>query len=105
MKSLAAAGWYDTKSLVGTAIIPSWTTTAPGQKETGFFFLPAATAADLISMGRCSEMDIILDLWLSAVYNDQRVQGSFTGPVAYFRNGTGKSACIIFGAFAALGRL
>ena len=61
----------------------------PCQKETGFFFLPAATAADLISMGRCSEMDIILDLWLSAVYNDQRVQGSFTGPVAYFRNGTG----------------
>ena len=34
-------------------------------------------------------MDIILDLWLSAVYNDTQVQGSFAGPVAYFRNGSG----------------
>ena len=34
-------------------------------------------------------MDIILDLWTSAVYNDNRVQGSFLGPVAYFRNGSG----------------
>ena len=34
-------------------------------------------------------MDIILDLWISAVYNDEQVQGSFSGPVAYFRNGTG----------------
>lgn len=61
----------------------------PCQKETGFFFLPVDTATKLISKGRCSEMDIIIDLWLSAVYNDDRVQGSFTGPVAYFRNGTG----------------
>lgn len=61
----------------------------PCQKETGFFFIPVSTAADLVSMGRCSEMDIILDLWISAVYNDERVQGSFTGPVFYFRNGTG----------------
>ena len=61
----------------------------PCQKETGFFFLPVSTAAELVSVGKCSEMDIILDLWISAVYNDERVQGSFTGPVAYFRNGTG----------------
>ena len=34
-------------------------------------------------------MDIILDLWVSAVYNDNQVQGSDLGPVVYFRNGTG----------------
>ena len=34
-------------------------------------------------------MDILLDLWISAIYNDDRVQGSFSGPVAYFRNGSG----------------
>ena len=62
----------------------------PCQKDTGFYFLPVSTATDLISVGRCSEMDILLDLWISAVYNDERVQGSFTGPVAYFRNGSGK---------------
>ena len=61
----------------------------PCQKDTGFFFLPVATATDLISVGRCSDMDILLDLWISAIYNDERVQGSFSGPVAYFRNGSG----------------
>lgn len=61
----------------------------PCQKDTGFFFLPTATAAELVSVGKCSEMDIILDLWISAVYNDERVQGSFLGPVAYFRDGSG----------------
>lgn len=61
----------------------------PCQKETGFFFLPISIAAELISAERCSEMDIILDLWISTIYNDTRVQGSFAGPVVYFRNGTG----------------
>lgn len=61
----------------------------PCQKDTGFFFLPVSTAAELVSMNKCSEMDIVLDIWISAVYNDDQVQGSFTGPVAYFRNGTG----------------
>ena len=31
----------------------------------------------------------LLDLWISAVYRDEQVQGSFDGPVAYLRNGTG----------------
>lgn len=61
----------------------------PCQKDTGFFFLPVSIASDLVSIGKCSEMDIILDLWLSAVYNDTQVQGSFAGPVSYFRNGSG----------------
>ena len=61
----------------------------PCQKETGFFFLPLSTASELISVGKCSEMDILLDLWMSTIYNDERVQGSFSGPVVYFRNGTG----------------
>ena len=42
----------------------------------------------LISMGKCSEMDIVLDLWVHAIYNDGQVQGSELGPVVYFRNCT-----------------
>ncbi len=61
----------------------------PCQKDTGFFFLPVSVALELVSSARCSEMDIVLDLWVSAVYNDTQVQGSEVGPVAYFRNGTG----------------
>lgn len=51
--------------------------------------MPITTATELISVGRCSEMDIILDLWLSTIYNDEQVQGSEIGPVVYLRNGTG----------------
>lgn len=61
----------------------------PCQKDTGFFFMPLTTATELVSIGRCSEMDIVLDLWMSAVYNDTQVQGSGLGPVVYLRNGTG----------------
>ena len=34
-------------------------------------------------------MDIILDLWINTIYNDNSVIGSETGPVVYFRNGSG----------------
>ena len=61
----------------------------PCQKDSGFFFMPLTPAAELVSTERCSEMDIILDLWLSTVYNDTQVQGSEVGPVVYLRNGTG----------------
>ena len=61
----------------------------PCQKDTGFFFMPVTTAMELVGAGRCSEMDILLDLWLSTVYNDDQVQGSEAGPVVYLRNGTG----------------
>ncbi len=61
----------------------------PCQKETGFFFLPVSIAVELVGAEKCSEMDILLDLWISAVYRDNQVQGSFDGPVAYLRNGTG----------------
>ena len=61
----------------------------PCQKDTGFFFVPVVVATELVSNRRCSEMDILLDLWMSAVYNDSQVQGSEIGPVVYFRNGTG----------------
>lgn len=60
----------------------------PCQKDTGFFFMPVITATELVSTGRCSEMDIILDLWLSTIYNDEQVQGSEIGPVVYLRNDT-----------------
>jgi len=61
----------------------------PCQKDTGFFFMPISIATELISSKRCSEMDIVLDLWLSTVYNDNQVLGSDVGPVVYLRNGTG----------------
>lgn len=62
---------------------------APCAKDTGFFFLPVSDANELVSSGRCSEMDVLLDLWINTVYNDEQVQGSGAGPVVYLRNGTG----------------
>ena len=61
----------------------------PNQKNTGYFFIPCTATAELLGVDRCSEMDMVLDLWLSAVYRDERVQGSFDGPVVYLRNGSG----------------
>ena len=61
----------------------------PCQKDVGFFFFPIAAVHELVSMGKCSEMDIILDLWIHTIYNDEQVQGSEVGPVVYFRNCTG----------------
>lgn len=60
----------------------------PCTKDMGFFFFPVSTVHELISMGLCSEMDIVLDLWIHAIYNDAQVQGSDIGPVVYFRNST-----------------
>lgn len=59
---------------------------APCQKDTGFFFFPITAAKELVSMGKCSELDIILDLWLHTIYKDERVQGSDIGPVVYYQN-------------------
>lgn len=61
----------------------------PCKKEIGFFFFPIADVHKLIKLGKCSEMDALLDLWIHAVYNDPSVQGSDSGPVVYFRNQTG----------------
>lgn len=55
----------------------------------GLFLFPIAAAHELISLGKASEMDIVLDLWLHTIYQDSQVQGSDKGPVVYFRNGTG----------------
>lgn len=61
----------------------------PCLKDVGFFFFPVSAVHELIGMGKCSEMDIVLDLWIHAIYNDEQVQGSDIGPVVYFRNNTG----------------
>lgn len=61
----------------------------PCLKDAGFFFFPIASVHELIGMGKCSEMDIVLDLWVHAIYNDEQVRGSEVGPVVYFRNCTG----------------
>lgn len=62
---------------------------APCQKDTGFFFMPLSISTELVSVGKCSEMDCLLDLWLNTIYNDEQVKGSEIGPVVYMRNGTG----------------
>ena len=62
---------------------------APCQKDTGFFFLPISVANELVSYGKCSEMDAVLDLWINTIYNDKNVQGSEVSPLVYIRNGTG----------------
>lgn len=63
--------------------------TCPCHKESGFFFIPVRIAKTLISGENCSEMDMLLDLWISTVFNDPHVKGSDIGPVVYLRNGTG----------------
>lgn len=56
------------------------------QRDTNYFFIPCTAAVELLSVGKCSEMDIVLDLWLSSVYRDERIQGSFDRPVVYLSN-------------------
>lgn len=73
--------------------------TYPCMKDVGFFFFSIATAHELISIGRCSEMDIVLDLWLHAIYQDAQIQGSDIGPIIYLRNGT----CSPITSFSELG--
>ncbi len=60
------------------------------QKDDGFFFFPFEYIDKfLVQSEKCSEKDILMDLWLNTIYNDNRVDGSKVGPVVYFRNGTG----------------
>ena len=61
---------------------------APCTKDDGFFFFPYRLVSDFIGSGKCSEMDIVLDLWLNTIYKDSDIPGSDVGPIVYFRNGT-----------------
>ena len=76
---------------------------APCQKDTGFFFLPVSVATDLISSDRCSEMDIVLDLWVSAIYNDNQVQGIRPGASGLFPQRHRQSPCYLHRAGYPLG--
>lgn len=59
-------------------------------KDDGFFFFPFEYIDKFLEQNeKCSEKDILMDLWLNTIYNDNRVDGSKVGPVVYFRNGTG----------------
>lgn len=51
--------------------------------------MPISAASKLISVTRASEIDIVLDLWLSTIYKDKNVLGSELAPIVYYRNGTG----------------
>lgn len=44
------------------------TYSAPCPKDTGFFFFPKKQLATLIGSDRCSEADILLDLWLNTYF-------------------------------------
>lgn len=46
----------------------------PCKKDDGFFFFPIVKVHELISLGKCSEMDMLLDMWIHAIYNDPTVQ-------------------------------
>ena len=59
------------------------------QKDCGFFFFPISFGKRLMEDKRCSERDILMDLWLNTIYKDERVRGSEIGPVVYIRNGSG----------------
>jgi len=59
-------------------------------KDNGFFFF----SHDLIDVflgkeRKSSDKDVIMDLWLNAIYNDNRVDGPTIGPVVYYRNNSG----------------
>ena len=58
----------------------------PCAKNHGFFFFPIQTVHERISLGRCSEMDGLLDLWIHEIYNDDCVLGSDLESVVYFRD-------------------
>lgn len=58
------------------------------QKDCGFFFFPINFGKRLMEGKRCSERDILMDLWLNTIYKDERVRGSEIGPVVYFRDGS-----------------
>ena len=63
---------------------------APCHEDKGYFYLPLTVVSDMIGRRHLSEMDAFLDLWLNAVYDDNRVQNSVVDPVVYMRNGSGK---------------
>lgn len=58
---------------------------APCPKDMGFFFFPIKQLSALIGTDRCSEADMLLDLWLNTVFQDSVVPGSDLCPVVYLR--------------------
>lgn len=58
---------------------------APCPKDMGFFFFPIKQLSALIGTERCSEADMLLDLWLNTVFQDSQIPGSELCPVVYFR--------------------
>lgn len=59
---------------------------APCPKDTGFFFFPVKQLSALMGTDRCSEADMLLDLWINTFFQDPQVPGSEVCPVVYFRN-------------------
>lgn len=47
--------------------------TAHCHKKSEFFFVPTTLVSEIIGTRQASEMDVVLDLWINAVYADDRV--------------------------------
>jgi len=72
----------------------------PCGEDSGFFFISTNKAADIIKSEHCSEMDVMLDLWINAVYNDTQAGYSAAAPVVYMGEKT-NSTHIGYSNFAA----
>ena len=70
-------------------ITRSWSTMPPARRTPAFsscrFPLPPTSSVQTAAQ----RWTLCWTLWVSAIYNDNQVQGSDLGPVVYFRNGTG----------------
>lgn len=100
LEELAQAGFLTFRILPGTKLVHyrilNWGTfntvleyECRCQKDCGFFFFPVSFGKRLMKGKRCSERDILIDLWLNTIYKDERIKGSEIGPVVYFRDGSG----------------
>ena len=100
LEELAQAGFLTFRILPGTKLVHyrilNWGTfntvleyECCCQKDCGFFFFPISFGKRLMEGKRCSERDILIDLWLNTIYKDERIKGSEIGPVVYFRDGSG----------------
>ena len=75
-----------------TVLEPGMTVRDVLQSAFAYLFEMEATMNEICEkLGEAGEdeMDALLDLWINTVYKDQKVQGSESGPVVYFRNCTG----------------
>lgn len=60
----------------------------PCKKDDGFSFSLLQKSMNY-QPGKCSEMDMLLDMWIHAIQWSNRTRLAFSAPVVYYRNNTG----------------